>query len=110
MFLLYQFLHQKVINFFKFLFTKKRTVNRHKTSAEFSKNAKGIRKKSEWEKCHFFIFQLKGKGHEPSRAKLKILQLELWLQPARLELITTTECLQLDNKFATKERKAHMKL
>jgi len=29
------------------------------------------------------------KGHEPSRAELKILQLELWLKPAWLGLITT---------------------
>ena len=28
------------------------------------------------------------KGHKPSRAELKILQLELWLEPARLGLIT----------------------
>ena len=32
--------------------------------------------------------ELKQKGHEPSRAELKILQLELWLEPARLGLIT----------------------
>jgi hypothetical protein len=29
------------------------------------------------------------KGHEPSRAELKIFQLELWLEPARLGLITS---------------------
>ena len=34
-----------------------------------------------------FDFELNEKGHEPSRAKPKILQLELWLEPARLELI-----------------------
>ena len=28
--------------------------------------------------------ELKEKGHEPSRAELKISQLELWLEPARL--------------------------
>jgi hypothetical protein len=32
--------------------------------------------------------ELKEKGHEPSRAELKIPQLELWLEPARLGLIT----------------------
>ena len=36
----------------------------------------------------FFISELNKKGHEPSRAELKILQLELWLEPARLGLIT----------------------
>ena len=30
------------------------------------------------------------KGHEPSRVELKIFQLELWLEPARLGLITNT--------------------
>ena len=29
------------------------------------------------------------KGHELSRAELKIFQLKLWLEPARLGLITT---------------------
>ena len=29
------------------------------------------------------------KGHEPSRAELKKLHLELWLEPARLGLITS---------------------
>ena len=29
------------------------------------------------------------KGHEPSRAELKILQLKLWLEPAWLGLITS---------------------
>ena len=38
----------------------------------------------------FFISELDKKGHEPSRAELKILQLELWLEPARLGLITST--------------------
>ena len=32
--------------------------------------------------------ELKKKTHKPSRAELKILQLELWLEPARLGLIT----------------------
>ena len=32
--------------------------------------------------------ELNQKGHKPSRAELKILQLELWLEPARLGLIT----------------------
>ena len=36
-----------------------------------------------------FDFELKGKGHEPSLVELKILQLWLWLEPARLGLITT---------------------
>ena len=40
---------------------------------------------SSWNK----IFELNRKGHKPRRAKLKILQLELWLEPARLGLITT---------------------
>ena len=35
------------------------------------------------------ISELKGKGHEPSQPELKILQLELRLEPARLGLITT---------------------
>ena len=37
----------------------------------------------------FLISELKGKGNEPSRVKLKILQLKLWLEPARLGLITS---------------------
>ena len=32
--------------------------------------------------------ELKQKGHKPSRAELKILQLKLWFKPARLGLIT----------------------
>ena len=44
------------------------------------------------EKAHnFSIFELKEKGHEPSWAELKIPQLELWLEPARLGLITTID-------------------
>ena len=39
--------------------------------------------------ARFFISSWMKKGHEPSRAELKILQLELWLEPARLGLITT---------------------
>ena len=35
----------------------------------------------------FLIFELKGKG--PSQAEVKILQLELWLEPAQLGPITT---------------------
>ena len=42
-------------------------------------------KKNEWQKK---LSELKEKGHEPSRAKLKISQLKLWLEPARLGLIT----------------------
>jgi hypothetical protein len=37
----------------------------------------------------FSISSWSEKGHKLSRAKLKILQLELWLEPARLGLITT---------------------
>ena len=40
------------------------------------------------------------KGHEPSRAELKILQLELWLEPARLRLITITYVLTSSHKAA----------
>ena len=36
----------------------------------------------------FQICELKGKGHESSPSRAEILQLELWLEPARLELIT----------------------
>ena len=44
--------------------------------------------------AHFrpiFDFELRGKRlrAEPSRAELKILQLEPWLEPARLGLITS---------------------
>ena len=42
------------------------------------------------------IPELEGIGHEPSRAELKIVQLEPWLEPARLGLITTDKpCPQL---------------
>ena len=37
----------------------------------------------------FFNFELRGKGGESSRAELKILLIKLWLEPARLGLITT---------------------
>ena len=36
----------------------------------------------------FLVSSWVKKVHEPSQAELKILQLELWLEPARLELIT----------------------
>ena len=39
--------------------------------------------------CQFSISSWRDKGHEPSRVELKILQLELWLEPARLGLITS---------------------
>ena len=41
------------------------------------------------------IPELEGKGHEPSRSKLKIVQLEPWLEPARLGLITTISLQKL---------------
>ena len=37
------------------------------------------------------IPELEGKGHEPSRAELKKVQLEPWLEPARLGLITNSK-------------------
>ena len=45
----------------------------------------------------FLISELKGKGHKPSRAELKILQLELRLEPARLGLITSILYLNLNS-------------
>ena len=36
------------------------------------------------------IFKLNGKGHKPSRAELKIVQLKPWLKLARLWFITNT--------------------
>ena len=39
---------------------------------------------------HFSISSWKQKGHVPSRAELKILHLELWLEPAQLGLIITS--------------------
>ena len=41
-----------------------------------------------WFSSWIFFSSWWGKGHESSRAELKILQLELWLEPARLGLIT----------------------
>ena len=41
----------------------------------------------------FSILSWREKGHEPSRAELKILQLEFWLKPARLGLITNIQHL-----------------
>jgi hypothetical protein len=57
----------------------------------------GEMKKMRGEKCLFCqIFKLKGKGHKPSGAEMKILQLKLLLKlllkPAQLELITTNFC------------------
>ena len=45
--------------------------------------------------CQFLSFnreipELEGTGHKPSRAELKIVQLEPWLEPAWLRLITST--------------------
>ena len=55
---------------------------------------------------NFFYFraeknesELKQKAHEPSRAELKKLQLELWLEPARLGLITSKLAYRLLIKF-----------
>ena len=42
-----------------------------------------------------FASELSEKGHEPSLAELKILQLEPWLEPARLGLITNTSYLEV---------------
>ena len=42
--------------------------------------------------AQFLISSWREKGHEPRRAELKILQLEFWLEPARLGLITTSWC------------------
>ena len=39
------------------------------------------------------ISELEVKGHEPSRAELKKVQLEPWLEPARLGLITSKSAL-----------------
>ena len=39
----------------------------------------------------FSISSWSEKGHKLSWAELKILQLELWLEPARLGLITTKQ-------------------
>ena len=36
------------------------------------------------------IYELNGKGHEPSWAELKIVQLEPLLEPAQLGLISST--------------------
>ena len=72
-------------------------------------NAREIRKKNmSGQKCQFsdfradFFFRADGEKAtsraKPSRAELKILQLELWLEPARLGLITNayvTICAQL---------------
>ena len=49
----------------------------------------------------FLISELKGKGHEPSRAKLKILQLELWLEPARLGLITSNCRIRISDNIGS---------
>ena len=38
------------------------------------------------------IPELEGNGHELSRAELKIVQLEPWLEPARLGVITSAYC------------------
>jgi hypothetical protein len=55
------------------------------------------KKRNEWQKKAFqtekINSELKEKGHEPSQAKLKIPQLELWLEPARLGLITNKQAL-----------------
>ena len=43
---------------------------------------------------YFWIFELIfyiRAGHKRSRAELKIVQLELWLEPARLGLITNNQ-------------------
>ena len=66
---------------------------------------KGNKKRNEWQKKAFraekINSELKEKGHEPSRAELKISQLELWLEPARLGLITTSR----QKKFPSQQKK-----
>ena len=59
-----------------------------------SEKFRQLAKKGKWKKGRFSslnrqIPELEGKGHEPSRAELKIIQLEPWLEPARLGLITS---------------------
>ena len=59
---------------------------------EWSKsNWKGNERKKIWvaKSANFLIFDFRADGEKAtSRAELKILQLELWLEPARLGLIT----------------------
>ena len=63
-----------------------------KKKCQVFKNAKEIRKEMSGKKKAFragnINSELKEKGHELSRAELKIPQLELWLEPAWLRLIT----------------------
>jgi len=76
-FFMYSFFSSKYIFFFLLLpisETENREIFWKKHEFQFSS-------------LHFF-FELKGKGHKPSRVELKIVQLELWLEPAWLGLIT----------------------
>ena len=55
---------------------------------------KGKKKKNEWQKCQFLAFRAEIKFSSwrkkaTSPAKLKILQLELWLEPPWLGFITS---------------------
>ena len=73
----------------KLLFTTKKGENKEPGLPKMQRKQE---KKNEWQKKAFRAeknnSELKEKGHEPSRAELKISQLELWLEPARLGLIT----------------------
>ena len=75
----------------KVLFTTKKTESRVPSLLKMQGNKK--KKKNKWEKIQILAFRAEMKFSRKkakSRAELKILQLELWLKPARLGLITTT--------------------
>ena len=60
-------------------------------SWEIKKNQSG--KKYFDFRAAIFLIKLNEKGHKLSQAQLKILQLQLWLEPARLKLITSNNHL-----------------
>ena len=80
--------------FSKSVILRRKSITCHKENRKQSENASKIRKKN----AYFRIFQLifyvradffyfRAEQKRP-RAELKLLQLELWLEPARLGLIT----------------------
>ena len=66
-----------IFNYFQAYIIKKFMKKKYKSKLNFQLVSANFRFRAEWKKV-------------TSRAELKIIQLELWLEPARLGLITIT--------------------
>ena len=84
------FLTPKISHFIKKQYYLQQSKPKIEWKCRWNKKKSGRQKMaifwfSSWKKK----FELKEKGHDPSRDELKILQLELWLKPVWLRLITS---------------------